>query len=118
VGGADGFAEAALDAVAIDGLAEGLGDGEADAGAGGEGAAGFSIGPERGARGVEVGELLAELLATGLVDDLVVSVFAEAMGHRGDARFGDAEMRVLHLESRISQTQKRAQGEFSRERAG
>ena len=43
-GGADGFAQATLDAVAIDGLAEGFGDGEADARAGGGGAR-RSVGP-------------------------------------------------------------------------
>jgi hypothetical protein len=31
---------------------------------------------------VEVGELLAELLATSLIDELVVGVLAKAMGHR------------------------------------
>ena len=72
-GGADGLAEAALDAIVIDSLAKGFGDGEADAWAGGGGAA------IRGARCVEVGELLAELLPASLVDELVVSVFAEAM---------------------------------------
>ena len=76
--GADGFAQAALDAVAIDRLAEGLGNGEADAGAGGCGAAGCWAGC------VEVGELLAELLAAGLVDELVVGVFAESMRVGGD----------------------------------
>jgi hypothetical protein len=32
---------------------------------------------------MEVGELLAELLATSLVDDLVVGVFAETVRGRG-----------------------------------
>jgi len=73
-GGADGFAQAALDAVAVDGFAEGFGDGEADAGAWGVGAA------LSGAKGVEVGDLFGELLAAGLVDELVVGVFAQAVG--------------------------------------
>ncbi len=118
--GADGLAQATLDAVAIDGLAEGLGNGEADARAGGGGT------PVGWTRCVEVGELLAELLATGLVDELVVGVFAEAMGHRRcemrrcEMRGGEMlSVRISSLESRLFErtrknarsTQKRAQGE-------
>jgi len=80
--GADGLAEAALDAVAVDGLAEGFGDGEADAWAGGVGSA--VSGTER----VEVGELLRELLAAGFIDELVVGVFAQTMSGLRDRRGG------------------------------
>jgi hypothetical protein len=77
--GADGLAQAALDAVAIDGFAEGLGYREADARAGGLGS------PVCRAQRVEVGELLCELLAAGLLDELVVGMFAQAVcGRRGD----------------------------------
>lgn len=74
---ADGLAHAALDAVAVDGLAHDFADGKADAGAGGVGVAErFAVCTERGAEAVEVAHLLGELLAADLVDALVVGVFA------------------------------------------
>jgi len=76
-GGADGFAEAAFDAIAVDRSTEGFGDGKADPGAGSVAA------PVCWAQGVEVGDLFGELLAAGLVDQLVVSVFAEAVRGAG-----------------------------------
>jgi hypothetical protein len=71
---ADGLAHAALDAVAVDGLAHDLADGEADAGR----ADLFTW--LKGAEGKEEGHLFRELLAARLVDALVVGVFAEAEG--------------------------------------
>jgi hypothetical protein len=59
--GADSLAHAALDAVAVDGFAESFGNSEADAGSDGVGSA---VG---GTQRVEVGELLAELLAAGFI---------------------------------------------------
>ena len=102
-GRADSLAQAALDAVAIDGFAERLGHGEADARAGGGGASASA-----GRECVEVGELLAELLAASLVDELVVGVFAEAVGHRR-CETRDAEMRIPALESEPSHTETRAE---------
>ena len=68
--GADGLAHAALDAVAVDGFAEGFGDGEADSGAQRE------AGVVR-AEGDEEAHLTGELFAAGGVHALVVGVFAE-----------------------------------------
>ena len=81
--GADGLAQAALDAVAVDGTAEGFGDGEADAGTGGVGTS-FAW-----TEGVEVGDLFGELLTAGFIDQLIVSVFAQAVcvGGRGHRRW-------------------------------
>ena len=74
---ADGLAHAALDAVAVDGLAHDLAYGESDARGGlGEVAVG-------GAGGDEVAHLLGELLAAGLVNALVVGVFPQAEDERG-----------------------------------
>ena len=72
-GRTDSLAQTALDAIAIDCLTESFRYGEANARArGGRPAICWTS-------GVEVGELLAELLATSLVDELVVGVFAEAV---------------------------------------
>ena len=73
------LAHAALDAVAIDGLAHDLAHGKAHARAGGAGIAErCAVGAELGAEGEEVAHLLRELLAAGLVDALIVGVFAGA----------------------------------------
>src|SRR5580704_11496663 len=65
---ADGLAHAALDAVAVDGLAHDFAYGEADARTGGVGVAeGRAVGAELRAQSEEVGHLLRELLAAGLV---------------------------------------------------
>jgi hypothetical protein len=71
---ADGLAQPSLDAVAVDGLAHDLADGEADAGRAGV------LARRRGAEGEEVGHLFRELFAARLVDALVVGVFAKAEG--------------------------------------
>jgi hypothetical protein len=47
---------------------------------------------------VEVGQLLAKLLAASLVDELIVGVFAETMGHRR-CESGEAEMLEPRFES-------------------
>lgn len=72
--GADEGSAASLDAVAIVGFAEGFGNGQADAGAGGLGAA------FRGAEGEEVGEVGGVFAAGERVRVLVVGVLAEAVG--------------------------------------
>lgn len=76
IGGDDGT-QTALDAIAIVGFAEGLGDSKADTRAGGVGAA------IRRARREEVCHLLGELLAAASIGMLVVGVLSQAVwgGH-------------------------------------
>ncbi len=89
----DCLAHAALDAVAIDGLAHDLADGESDTRTSGICVTqGLAVGANLGTYGEEIGHLLAKLLAAGFVDALIVSVFAETeddgSGHTaGLARF-------------------------------
>jgi hypothetical protein len=86
---ANDLPHAAFDAVAVDGLAHDFADGEADAGGVGVGVAeGGAVGPKLRAEGEEVAHLLAELFAAGLVDALVIGMFAQA---EGDGRFCFAE---------------------------
>jgi hypothetical protein len=79
--GADGFAHAALDAVAIDGFSKRFGDREADARAFWDEL--LRVLWFRYTNGVEVADGAAKLLAAGLVNALVISVFAKAMGCEG-----------------------------------
>ncbi len=77
---ANSLAETALNAVAVDRLAEDLTDGKADAGSVAGTAEGAAVGAERRAKGEEETDLFRKLLAAGLVGALEVGVFAEAVG--------------------------------------
>jgi len=75
---ADGLAHAALDAVAIDGPAHDFAYGESHARACGLCATQrCTVGTELRTKSEEVRHLLRELLAAGLVDALIIGVFAE-----------------------------------------
>src|SRR5271168_3364687 len=83
---ADRLAHAALDAIAIDGLAHDLANGESDARAGSVCVAQrCTVGAALRTQGEEVRHLLRKLFAACLVDALIVGVFAETEddGFRG-----------------------------------
>ncbi len=98
----DGLAHAALDAIAFDSLAHDFADGESDAGACGVCVTQRrAVGAQLGAQGEKVGHLPGELFAPGLVDALVVSVFAKTE----DDGFGGhtAGLDLMSVESRMTQ---------------
>jgi hypothetical protein len=86
---ADGFAHTALDAIAIDGFAQDLADGEADAWGGDAGIAKWgAIWPKLRAEAEEKAHLLCKLLAAGFVDALIVGVFAKTEDRVGGGGHG------------------------------
>jgi hypothetical protein len=104
---ADSFAHAALDVVAIDSSAKGFGNREADSWA-------WRVATPFGwAHGIEVGNLLGKLLAACLVDELVIGVFAQAVGlHRSVTACARTQKRAQNAEmlSALMQNWKRRLG--------
>jgi hypothetical protein len=99
---ADGLAHAALDAVAVDGLAHYFSDSKANAWTCGVRATqGCAIRAERRTQKEEVRHLLRELFAAGLVDALIVGVFAKT---EDDGSGGHtAGLDLMSVESRMTQ---------------
>jgi hypothetical protein len=97
----DRLAHAALDAVAIDGLAHDLADGESDAGTAGVCVTqGFAVGANLKTQSEKIRHLLAKLLTAGFVDALIVSVFAES---EDDGSGHTAGLDLSWVESRMTQ---------------